>query len=103
MRMPYVQATAAPLACSLFAASPGAKAAELQPPTPLYTVSLPGYAADPASSANDVTAGQAGISHVGGLRADLLAVPGIDAASAAALGDADMVYMELPGKALTWG
>jgi len=251
MRMLYVQAMAAPLACSLFAAVPGAKAAELQPPTPLYAVGLPtdaspdsasppgslvtcpavpplsgavspgrlvvrdtprpdvgpytgllpGYAADPASSANDsyrpflfeshpgdtlridvvnqlspdaphsgdvnlhthglvtsprpcvplgddifiadqpgttvsyrfdipatlpgtmvgnqpdpvrypsglqwfhahlheatsddVTAGQAGMFYVGDLRADLLAAPGIDAASAAALGNADTVYMGL--------
>lgn len=56
MRMPYVQAMAAPLACSLFAAIPGAKAAELQPPVPLYAVGLPtdatpGSASPPGSLA----------------------------------------------------
>lgn len=42
MRMPCLQAIAAPLACSfLFAAIPGAKAAELQQPTPLFAGGLP--------------------------------------------------------------
>lgn len=41
MRVSYVQAVAAPLACSLLAAMPGAKAAELQQPIPLYASGLP--------------------------------------------------------------
>ncbi len=44
---------------------------------------------------DDLLAGQTGLIYVGDLRADLLATPDIDAASAAALGNADVLYMGL--------
>ena len=46
-------------------------------------------------TADDLLAGQAGLLYVGDLRADLLASPSIDAASADALSNADVLYMGL--------
>jgi FtsP/CotA-like multicopper oxidase with cupredoxin domain len=46
-------------------------------------------------TSDDVNAGQSGMIYVGDLRADLLNAPSIDPASAAALSNADVVYMGL--------
>ncbi|MBE7157870.1 MAG: multicopper oxidase domain-containing protein [Rhodospirillales bacterium] len=46
-------------------------------------------------TSDDINAGQAGMIYIGDLRADLLNAPSIDPASAAALTNADIVYMGL--------
>ena len=46
-------------------------------------------------TADDLSAGQSGMLYVGDLRADLLAAPNLDAASASALNNADVLYMGL--------